>query len=84
MSERIFEWLDNVRGMPQMFLNHSPEERDKQLLVLQMLVHGYSMALQTHAITSDVQNFELEFDQFLHAKYGWGTSCGFVDAIRQR
>jgi hypothetical protein len=47
MSERIFEWLDNVRAMPQMFLNHSPTN-------------------------------------FCTRNMGWGTSCGFVDAIRMR
>ena len=54
---------------------------DLHLHDLEMLIIGYGMALDQHAIFDDVPNFNKDFNSFVYDTTSWSTSCGWAEAI---
>ncbi len=77
----LFELLDAVRARPGMYLGWSPEQREAQLRTLQVLVIGYTFALDVHDINECGREFLEAFTRFVHERTGWSMSRGVVEAI---
>lgn len=78
----IFDLLDQIKRRPSMYVGGSDSQRGEQLRNLELLLHGYSMALSGHQIQERVNDFPREFSTYLHARFGWSTACGPAAAVR--
>jgi hypothetical protein len=74
--KNVFEWLDEVRERPGMYLG----ETSRPLEDLQMLVHGYSAALHAHNLIEEGPSMD-HFSTWLRFRTTWSTSCGWASAI---
>jgi len=71
----VFDWLDEVRRRPAMFI------RDGSLRELESLVHGYLTAQDVHGIDEGVPSLGRHFGTWLRLKTGWSLSAGWAYAI---
>src|SRR5437879_1940778 len=72
----VFDWLDNHRARPPMYL------RDGCLRDLESLVWGYYSALSMHGIVEEVPAMNRHFLSWLHYRTGWSCcSCGWAHAL---
>jgi hypothetical protein len=71
----VFDWLDNIRARPSMYL------RGGSLLHLESLVWGYHTALAMHGIVEGVPAMNRHFLEWLHHRTGWPCSLGWAHAI---
>ncbi|GLY53954.1 hypothetical protein [Lentzea sp. NBRC 102530] len=74
----VWDILDQVRSRPSMWI------RGRRLRELEMTLQGYGVALEVHGID---ESFHLTpggpFGQWLHARFAWGMSCGWAQAITE-
>lgn len=78
----IFDLLNQVKLQPSMYVGGSDGERGEQLRNLELLLHGYSIALGYHQVQERVKDFPRAFSNYLHTRFGWSTACGPVAAVR--
>lgn len=71
----IFDWLDEVRLRPLMFV------RDGSLRDLESQVRGYRTALSQHGIDEGVPQLGRHFSTWLRRRTGWSQSAGWAYAI---
>ncbi len=64
-----------------MYLGLDDEHRIEQLESLDMLLHGYQLALHTHGVVEVVGNFQRQFGDFIAARYPGSHSIGPISAI---
>jgi hypothetical protein len=76
----IFDLLEEVQKRPSMYLGSNAQ--GEQLRNLELLVSGYTLALQRHGIRERVADFSRDFAKYLHDRFDWGVSCGPVAAVR--
>jgi transcriptional regulator with XRE-family HTH domain len=70
-----FDWLDEVRHRPAIFL------RDGSLRELETLVLGYLTAQDVHGIDEGVPSLGRHFGTWLRLKTGWSLAAGWAYAI---
>ncbi|WP_439662098.1 hypothetical protein ACSHWB_11935 [Lentzea sp. HUAS TT2] len=74
----VWSILDQVRLRPSMWV------RGRQLRELETIFLGYGVALEVHGIN---ESFHLNpggpFSEWLHARFDWGMSCGWAQAITE-
>ncbi|WP_089918855.1 hypothetical protein [Lentzea albida] len=72
----VWSILNQVQLRPSMWI------RGRQLRELETILLGYGVALEVHGIN---ESFHLNpggpFSEWLHARFAWGTSCGWAQAI---
>jgi len=78
----VFDLLDQIKQRPGMYVGSSDSQRGEQLRNLELLLHGYSMALGCHQIREPVSDFPREFSHYLRGRFGWSTACGPAAAVR--
>jgi hypothetical protein len=71
----VFDLLDQIKRRPGMFVGGSDSQRGEQLRNLELLLHGYSLALGSRQIRERVNDFPRTFSNNLHGRFGWSTSC---------
>jgi hypothetical protein len=79
----VFELLDAIRQRPAMFVGGEASNRGDQLWNLELLLHGYALAIQAHQIEEPVKDFPREFAGYLQHKYNWSVAAGPIAAIRE-
>jgi len=77
----VFDLLAAIEGRPGMYLGDPETGRSRQLDDLEMLLHGYSLALQQHALTGPGREFLRSFGEYLRELFGWSMSAGPTAAI---
>jgi hypothetical protein len=77
----VFDLLDEVRKRPGLFVGWDECHRVRQLQNLELLLHGYAIALRHHRIYEPVEDFSREFAEYLYRTRGWSASCGPTAAI---
>jgi hypothetical protein len=50
---------------------------------LEMLLHGYAIAVVAHGVNDPGGEFLRAFGDYLRDRFGWSMSCGAIDAIRR-
>jgi hypothetical protein len=73
----LYDFLCRVRQRPGMFVP------GWSLRMLELICHGYSVALLTHGITEFGTQFNQKFGDFLLRRYDWSTCSGWAKAIRR-
>lgn len=74
----VFEWLDEVRERPGLYLVTGT------LGELETLVRGYDLALGEHCLLEGVPTMGRHFSSWLRLRERWSLSCGWAKAIEQR
>lgn len=78
----VFDFLEQVRQRPTLFVGESNDERYKQLGNLEHVLYGYEVALRNHQIRERVPELTRDFMRYLHDRFGWSMACGPSAAIR--
>jgi hypothetical protein len=65
-----------------MYIGFDEHERGRQLDGLEMLIAGYSLAVQHHGLHDDGLESYAGFREYLRSRFGWSMSCGEMAAIR--
>src|SRR5688572_22509749 len=79
MNKNVFDFFDDLRSKPGMFIP-SPISIT-HLDCVELMVFGYSVAIQNHDIAEPVRDFNREFGAYLRKTYGWSMSTGPYAAI---
>lgn len=66
-----------------MYVGDPDDVRRRRLDDLEMLLHGYAIAVVSHGMQDPGGVFLGEFGEYLRGRFGWSMSCGAVDAIRR-
>jgi hypothetical protein len=74
----VFDWLDDIRQKPSMYLRHS------SLTELNSLIWGYYVALRVHSIVESVPSMNRHFLFWLYYRTSWSMSGGWDTAINER
>ncbi|RKG60888.1 hypothetical protein D7X30_08250 [Corallococcus sp. AB011P] len=80
-SPDVFVLLENVRQRPGMYVGFDDSQRVEQLRSLELLLHGYSMALRAHGVPEAGFGFVMDFAHYLAATRGWSACCGPVAMV---
>jgi hypothetical protein len=78
----LFVILELVEKRPSMYVGFSDEERGAQLLGLEMLIAGYSLAVYQHRLNDPGWLAYASFPDYLQERFDWSMSCGPIRAIR--
>lgn len=78
----IFEVLEAIEKRPSMYVGASNSERGEQLRNLELLLHGYAIAVDSHGLSEPVQDFPKAFAEYLYKRFEWSASAGPVAAIK--
>ena len=78
----VFDLLEQVKQRPSMYVGASNDQRGAQLRNLELILHGYAIALDRHQVRERVVDFPREFSKYLHTRFGWSAACGPVAAVR--
>ncbi len=74
----VYGLLDQVRLRPGMWV------RGRTLRELETTLWGYGMALEIHGVREPFPfGPRGGFGEWLYARFGWGTTCGWAFAIEQ-
>ncbi len=76
----IFKLLERIRHAPSLYIG-GPDGHIVQLRRLEMVLHGYQLALHEHGLREDVADFMREFGAFLQHKHGWPSDSGGITAV---
>lgn len=79
----IFDLLDRIESRPGLYVGGG-DERGVQLRNLELLLHGYDLALRAHRIDEPGNGFLIALGKYLAAKHAWSMSRGAIAAIRDR
>lgn len=77
----VFDYLDEVRKRPSMYVGLDDRHRRRQLQNLELLLNGYATALDYHHVQEPVADFVHEFSEYLRRTRDWSLSCGPTAAI---
>ena len=75
--KNIFEWLEQMRGRPGMFL------RNNMLEDLETLVNGYCACLTLHNVIEAAPSMGRHFHDWLWFKTQWSDCCGWAELINR-
>lgn len=78
----VFDLLEHIRQRPQLHVGGDPAERGEQLRHIELVLIGYSFAVQIHGSREPCEDFLRDFSQHLQNTRDWSLSCGPVAAIR--
>ncbi len=73
----VFDWLDQVRQRPGMYLD------DGRLRELETLIWGYYSALGVHHLDEGVPEMSRHFSSWLRLRKRWSLSQGWARAIEE-
>ena len=79
----VFDLLAAIRERPSMYVGEDDASRGNQLRNLELLLHGYALAVRLHGLDEPVKNLPHEFAEYLRAKHDWSAAAGPVAAIRE-
>lgn len=78
----LFQFLENVRRCPGMYLGPAEQNRGRQLENLEFLIWGYRAAVDGHGIVDGGAQALASFPEYLRTRFGWSMACGAIWAIR--
>ena len=74
----LHNFFQMVRERPSMYV------RNCSLDDLELICHGYAMALGVHGIDEFGTRFNQQFAEYLLERYGWSMCCGWARGIREQ
>jgi len=74
----IFEWLDEIRKRPGMYIAGPTPIRE-----LETLVWGYAACLGVHGLVESCPAMTRHFGDWLKLRHKWSLSCGWAAAIQE-
>jgi hypothetical protein len=78
----VFEWLDEVRKRPGMYIRASGNDRDGASLDhLESMLWGYEAAIRAHRIDESTPRFTHSFLWWVRLRRGWSMSAGWAKAV---
>jgi hypothetical protein len=78
--QELFELLALIEKRPEMYLGGADGEIDRRLNHLELLLHGYNIAVRRHHPPSE--GFQRRFGEYLQGRFGWSMSRGPIRAIQ--
>lgn len=79
----FFTLMELIEKRPGMYVGYSDGQRDEQLRSLEMLIVGYSLAVELHDARDPGFEAYSGFADYLRGRFGWSMSSGPIAAIRQ-
>ena len=76
----VFDLLKQIEQRPSMYIG-ADDERERQLRNLEMLLHGYALALWQHGLDEPGGDFLQSFGAYLRERFGWSISAGPIAAV---
>lgn len=76
-----FTLLNEIRQQPEMYVGGDSRDRTAQLRNLEILLNGYSLAVEMHGLDDPGRGFVRSFAAYLHRRFGWPIGLGPIVAI---
>ena len=77
-AEDLYEFLQGVRQRPGMYVGDN-----WSLDALELMCHGYHVAIHTYGLKEFGSNFNRRFMNWLSRQFGWSGAIGWARAIRE-
>jgi hypothetical protein len=77
----VFRLLYEVEQRPGMYVGGEASDRVGQLRDLQLLLHGYEIALSHHELDEQGAHFSRAFGRYLQERFDWSMSQGPIAAV---
>ena len=77
----VFDILKSIEQHPNVHLGGTDSDREIQLRRLEMLLLGYSHALNQHGFDEPGVGFLHELGAYLKGRFGWSMSAGVIEAV---
>jgi hypothetical protein len=82
-ASKFLSFLSKVHQRPGMYVGGMDADYATQLDRLEMLIHGYLIALRSHQIEDVGAAAYGAFPEYLRSRFGWSMSQGPIRAIRR-
>jgi hypothetical protein len=77
----VFDLLEAIEKRPMLYVGGDGSNRGAMLQRIELLLHGYALAIQQHRLDEPVKDFPREFAEYLRTQYDWSAAAGPVAAI---
>ena len=77
----VFDLLKSIEQRPNVYLGGTDADRGVQLRRLEMLLLGYSHALNQHGIEEPGLGLLHELGAYLRKHSGWSMASGVIEAV---